>query len=127
MSGLNNLVEELLSLNDENLIERVINTNDVQGCLEELCAILNDEQQAPGNDPLTLEELREMGGEPVWVQYIKQQWGRYYIVRAIGKNSVIFDECDKEFGSYKSLFLGFYGKTWLAYRHKPEEADHGQA
>ena len=75
----------------------------------------------PPNGPLTLEELREMNGEPVWISYLNSAKGKYHIVRAFGKNSIIFEEYDKEFGPYKSLFLGFYGKNWLSYRRKPEE------
>lgn len=75
----------------------------------------------PPNGPLTLEQLREMEGEPVWISYVNSAKGKYHIVRAFGPNSIIFDEYDKEFGPYKSLFLGNYGKTWLAYRRRPEE------
>lgn len=75
----------------------------------------------PLNDPLTLGQLREMDGEPVWISYVNSAKGKYHIVRAFGPNSIIFDEYDKEFGPYKSLFLGNYGKTWLAYRRRPEE------
>lgn len=118
MSSLLNLVEELLSLNDESLIERVVNTNDVQGCLEELCAILNDEQQAQGNDPLTLEQLREMEGDKIYIHYIdgfySDEDGAYF-----GKFEQLVRECEGKLTACE-LPLKYYGKTWLAYRHKPE-------
>lgn len=58
------LVRELCSLNDDNLAERVIKDSDVQWCLSELLDIL--EQEEKQNEPLTLEELREMDGKPFW-------------------------------------------------------------
>lgn len=40
MAELKDLVSELMSLNDENLVQRVINNHDVQWCLSELYDIL---------------------------------------------------------------------------------------
>lgn len=71
------------------------------------------------NAPLTLEELREMDGEPVWVvplagqeyeppeseYHMKEQW---IIIHAWHWR-------------HYNAELGDYGKTWLAYRRKPEE------
>lgn len=59
----------------------------------------------------------------VYRSYLNSAKGKYHIVRAFGKNSIVFGEYDKEFGPYKSLFLGNYGKIWLAYRRKPEEGE----
>lgn len=42
---LENLVEELLSLNDENLAKRVIDSNDVQWCLGELYDFLTHDME----------------------------------------------------------------------------------
>lgn len=70
------------------------------------------------NDPLTMEELREMGGEPVWVERhdggqsewaivgdFKSLYGVYFAT-AWGGLRLPYDE---------------YGETWLACRRKPEE------
>lgn len=63
----------------------------------------------PPNDPLTLEELREMDGEPVWVCAQDGSPGRY----------VLIDE--DLFLSPKAFLAAYgYGNTWLAYRRKPE-------
>lgn len=67
------------------------------------------------NQPLTMDELREMEGEPVWI---------------------VFGECGDwrvpdfiDIGAYRGFIrftdksaepLADYGKDWLAYRHKPE-------
>lgn len=62
------LVRELNTLNDDNLADRVIANSDVQWCLSELQDILEEMPTlTQPNEPLTLEQLREMDGEPVWV------------------------------------------------------------
>lgn len=70
------------------------------------------------NDPLTPEELREMGGEPVYVTGTftdcrGERPGAWALVdvkqkmcRVHGGGLAIFENC---------------GKYWLAYRRKPEE------
>ena len=70
----------------------------------------------PPNDPLTLEELREMDGEPVWVVPLNDFdiLPANYLVNAYAEQMVV----DK-FGAY--LDFEDYGKTWLAYRRRPEE------
>ena len=67
-------------------------------------------------EPLTLEELRQMEGEPAYI--VCGEWKDWRIPDFI------------DIGAYKG-FIRFtdksaepideYGKTWLAYRHKPEE------
>lgn len=60
------------------------------------------------NKSLTIDELRQMNGEPVWCVSLGAKLSRgdgWYIV---GVNN---------------WYMGGYGKTWLAYRQKPEEGD----
>jgi hypothetical protein len=82
-------------------------------------AALRAEQERLNPQPLTLEELRGMDGEPVWCVdcFGNQCWA---IV------NVQDDDCiDKETGAWN---MGLYGVTdkpidltgWLAYRAKPE-------
>lgn len=68
----------------------------------------------PPNDPLTLEELREMDGEPVWGAFSD----------GCGSNMIIQWHNSEFFKSFECGFLLVeeYGKSWLAYRRKPEEA-----
>lgn len=74
------------------------------------------------NDPLTLDQLREMDGEPVWVHSLdgdgKDIWAfvdadcemvRIFVTRFSVK-------CMGTLRHFKT-----YGKTWLAYRRKPEK------
>ena len=65
------------------------------------------------NAPLTLDELRKMDGEPVWVQSPGvPEYGRWAIVEGVGENCLFLHD---DFTCHE------YGKTWLAYRQKPEE------
>ena len=66
-------------------------------------------------EPLTLDELRRMEGQPVYIVENTEYWA---IVNS-------FDQAGVYLLSYGNPddygYFGFYGKTWLAYRHKPEE------
>ena len=70
----------------------------------------------PPNEPLTLEELREMNEGPVWIQNLeepaKSQWrllywdrGKYLVLQGISVRGYLMEE---------------YGESWLAYRRPPE-------
>lgn len=76
------------------------------------------------NEPLTLDELRQMDGEPVWCEiYIKGQPSLYGIVH--GETVTGFISGDDKPANLAITNVGAYGLAWLAYRQKPEEADHG--
>ena len=71
------------------------------------------QELTPPNAPLTLEELREMDGGPVWCE--KFEWRICYGVSD-------FRGClCMETGAGSCIQLNDYGKTWRAYRRKPEE------
>lgn len=79
----------------------------------------------PPNDPLTLEELREMDGEPVFLET-----GMVDIREQIIAEWDILVEHDEDCFFFTRKARGFlsknYGKTWLACRRRPEEGDeHG--
>lgn len=68
------------------------------------------------NKPLTLDELRQMDGEPVWCDLSlcepvshMSQWA---IVRE--------NESEVLLANGGFLPFVFYGRTWIAYRRKPE-------
>ena len=69
------------------------------------------------NEPLTLEEMRKMDGEPVWVQFLHNKIGYWYLIDCHNSEFIRF---------YRSGFFinGEYSKSFLAYRQKPEEDDH---
>ena len=72
------------------------------------------------NEPLTLEQLREMDGEPVWIANLDAlEYGRWGIV-----DGVYQAEDDQVLMLRGDYSCHYYGKTWLAYRRPPEgEAD----
>ena len=64
-------------------------------------------------EPLSMDELRKMDGEPVWVQSPGvPEYGRWAIVEGVGENCLFLHD---DFTCHD------YGKTWLAYRQKPED------
>ena len=77
----------------------------------------------PPNPPLTLEELREMDGEPVWISPVNANGkvpARWMLVSGYNPNKDIY-----LFAPSCNITQGYngksYGKIWLAYRRKPEE------
>lgn len=66
----------------------------------------------PPNDPLTLERLRAMDGEPVWVQCLSNEDYSGWIIADLCFNGVA--------AKYFYAYFDYYGEEWLAYRHKPE-------
>lgn len=66
----------------------------------------------PPNDPLTLEELREMDEEPVWLS--GNGLNRWDILRKISTDGFAFF-------LQAALPIECCGKTWIPYRRKPEK------
>ena len=70
------------------------------------------------NKPLTLDDLRRVEGQPVYIVENTEYWA---IVNS-------FDQAGVYLLSYGNPddygYFGLYGKTWLAYRQKPEEDKH---
>ena len=94
---------------------------DVDGVsINRICELAQAEKDGrlvvlPPNDPLTLDELREMDGEPVWIIPMRGSGGfrtwmlvdaEYELCREAHGEMAVFENC---------------GKTWLAYRRRPEE------
>ncbi len=78
---------------------------------------------ADENPPLTIEELKKMEGEPVWTIENGVETGVWEIVGDYTEYIVdrdIITMCNLEDGCY-DVYADLYGKTWLAYRRKPEE------
>ncbi len=73
-----------------------------------------DRRPTPENKPLTLEQLQQMDGEPVWID------GKDYGGWAIFKASVNKQVANCLDNVNLSYYMRDYGKTWLAYAHKPE-------
>lgn len=74
----------------------------------------------PPNDPLTLEELREMDGEPVWVVEINgypPRWGLVYWCKK-NKRDVVYVTINNGVSIDAKTFMAAGGKI---YRRKTEE------
>lgn len=81
--------------------------------------VLRAQQEVEKNEPLTLEELQGMHGEPVWLEEVCHdgygEWDICYGVTGLGGADPLV--CfSNDFLSVKN-----YGVTWLAYRHKMKE------
>ena len=76
---------------------------------------LRAQQEQERNEPLTLEELRRMDGEPVYSVEItgREEW----LFRRDGG----FADMYGEFTSDDFMSWDNYGKLWWCYRQKPEE------
>lgn len=73
----------------------------------------------PPNEPLTLDELREMDGQPVWVKCLKPD---KYTYPPVGWR-ILETAITGNFGVWNGdcvLIERDYGTDWLAYRRPPE-------
>jgi hypothetical protein len=78
----------------------------------------------PENKPLTLDALREMDGEPVWIVTLDgTDEPRWEIIVSAGKYGIdlICVLNGVETRDYAEFDL--YNGTWLAYRYKPERSE----
>jgi hypothetical protein len=73
----------------------------------------------PPNEPLTLEELREMKGQPVWtVTTGLDGSGRWELVCDVDYEDVL--EMASCVDGLYAIEMDTYGSTWTAYRRPPE-------
>ena len=80
-----------------------------------ISALRQQETVTNRNEPLTLDELRQMDGEPVYCVEItgREEW----LFRRDGG----FADMYGEFTSDDFMSWDNYGKLWWCYRQKPEE------
>lgn len=84
-----------------------------------LQAISNMPTLTPPNEPLTLEELREMKGQPVWtVTTGLDGSGRWELVCDVDYEDVL--EMASCVDGFYAIEMDTYGSTWTAYRRPPE-------
>ena len=82
-------------------------------CLDD-AEIRGDDTQIINNPPLTWDELKNMGGKPVWIENDYSRFYGWEMVEKLGRNKWLTGEILKTSG-------GFYrkedqGKTWNVYR-----------
>lgn len=68
--------------------------------------------------PLTIEELRGMDGEPVWVEFEDGSGGIWGIVHIAIFCQIVFAD-----GTHCTIGKPFYGRTYKAYRYHPVATD----
>ena len=99
------------------------NDEPIDRCKEcPLCYADKERHKKPENMPLTLDELRQMDGEPVWIVTLDgTDEPRWEIVVSAGKCGVdlICVLNGVETRDYADFDL--YNDTWLAYRSKQKE------
>lgn len=72
------------------------------------------------NDPLTLDELRAMGGKPVWIEYIDEHYENEWLLVVKNPDRPTFGMSTllafvKDSGRMYLTISG-YGKRWQAYQ-----------
>ena len=94
--------------------------NELAGLVDELQVASCARQEQERNAPLTLDELRQMDGKPVYCVEItgREEW----LFRRDGG----FADMYGEFTSDDFMSWDNYGKLWWCYRQKPEEDDHDE-
>lgn len=90
----------------------------IGACKKDLEALafeaLREKQERDNPQPLTLDELRRMDGEPVWVEEHGATAGEWCIVNSA-------KQCVTEKNGDVYYFFEYEG-VWIAYRHKQEVA-----
>lgn len=88
----------------------------VFGIMQSMPAV--DYQETP-NEPLTLDDLRKMDGQPVWVKLLKPN----EYINPPTRWRILEKSLTGTFGVWDgedSLIERHYGTDWLAYRRPPE-------
>lgn len=80
------------------------------------CMELLQKAQQLDNKPLTIEELQEMGGEPVYVYWNRRSWEMHNQWAFV---SLELQGCKLASGGF--AFFDTYGDWWVAYRRNPND------
>ena len=93
------------------------------------CPRCKEWQSNESNEPLTLEELREMDGEPVYIIAKDMGIAEWNVITGKEPIAIAYD-CPMPgfksvvegiaFANGRAFRAGAYGITWLAYRRSPE-------
>lgn len=99
---------------------------------------LREKAEREDTRPLTIEELRQMDGEPVFLEYELGQhtYSGWNVLKSVylteegdylkcidGKLFSVVGMERVKFITDQSFATQDYGKKWIAYRHKPKEVD----
>jgi len=95
-----------------------------EAAMEFMITALRSQAEREANEPLTLDELKQMDGEPIWfetgeISIDEQILGRWAIITE-RTNKAIWITCTKGNRYGNAWLFENYGKTWFAYRYKKE-------
>lgn len=101
-------------------IERGFPTGEIQETLEYYEFVLRSLQSisVPTDEPLTLEQLRELNGQPVWVEFEDGSGGLWGIVHVSVFEQIVFPN-----GLHCTIGHPYYGKIYKAYAYPPAHID----
>lgn len=85
----------------------------IMSCMEAVERSKTITATQPDNGPLTLEQIREMGGEPVWVVPVDGKYFPKWMI--VDTETEVCRNPDRSTAMFKTL-----GKAWNAYRRRPE-------
>lgn len=85
------------------------------------CMELLQKTQQLGNKPLTIEEIRKMVWESVWI--VTENLSEWCIIHSCHADDVLGGGVimTRRTGEKRMYPYSDYGKTWLAYRRKPND------
>jgi Lar family restriction alleviation protein len=86
-------------------------------CSKEESITAWNRRATPENKPLTLEQLKRMDREPVWIQGSDTETSGWSIFKGNSQKQIA--NCPDDWNI--SYYLKDYGKAWLAYARKPEQ------
>lgn len=91
----------------------------VKAAMDEACRIAAAElRNKPTGEPLTLEQLRGMVGQPVWVELLKEPERSCWEIVKFYDEPMILGFTDGKYCDARA-----YGDLWLAYAYPPAHID----
>lgn len=98
---------------------RIFDAPDLNEAVKIAVAAIQSQTDTPPNDPLTLEQLRKMNGEPVYVRYLGGggEWGIVETMYGYDHVEICLHRGLSSVGGKRGLF----SKGAKIYRRKPEE------
>lgn len=87
-----------------------VTVEDLRQYYNHIIQALKEKQERENPQPLTLDELREMGGEPYWHNSLTGRGDEW---------NILYPQIANAAKDYK------YGQNWLAYRYRPDGEDPG--
>ena len=81
---------------------------------------MTNEAKKPLVQPLTLAQLEQMEGQPVYIQILQTGEGRWGLLKALGEYVAEILMPD---GKTSYHLIDLYGKTWTAYAYPPAHID----